>query len=51
MKDEWVMPFQAIPIIEVPEWGTCSAGKIVEKMGIVSQNEKDKLEDANKEAY
>jgi len=45
------MPFQAIPIIEVPEWGTCCAGKIVEKMGIVSQNEKDKLEEAKKEAY
>lgn len=43
IKEEWVMPFDPIPIIEIPEFGTLSALKIVDDLKIKSQNDKDLL--------
>ncbi|RWS07474.1 leucine--tRNA ligase: cytoplasmic-like protein, partial [Dinothrombium tinctorium] len=51
IKDEMVMPFEPIPIIEVPELGNLSAPKLCEEMQIQSQNEKDKLEKAKEKIY
>lgn len=34
VKDEWVLPFEPVPIIEIPEFGNLSAPKLVEDMKI-----------------
>ena len=34
VKDEWCMPFEPVPIIEIPEFGNLSAVKVVEEMKI-----------------
>ena len=44
--DEWVLPFEVIPIIEVPDYGNMSAQKAVEDLKIQSQNDKEKLAEA-----
>ncbi|XP_076046408.1 leucyl-tRNA synthetase [Oratosquilla oratoria] len=40
-----------VSIIEVPEYGKLSAPTICEKMGIVSQNDRDKLQEAKEKVY
>ncbi|CAK9168178.1 unnamed protein product [Ilex paraguariensis] len=51
VKDEWVLPFDIIPIINHPDYGDKSAEKICKEMKIKSQNERDKLDKAKKEVY
>ncbi|WKA11551.1 hypothetical protein VitviT2T_029040 [Vitis vinifera] len=51
VKDEWVLPFEVIPIINTPEFGDKSAEKICKDYGIQSQNEKEKLAEAKKLIY
>lgn len=51
IKDEWVLPFEVIPIISTPEYGDKSAEKICTDMKIKSQNERDKLDAAKKVIY
>ena len=34
VKDEWCMPFEPTPIIDIPEFGNLSAVKLVEEMKI-----------------
>ncbi|KAF7132898.1 hypothetical protein RHSIM_Rhsim09G0006800 [Rhododendron simsii] len=51
VKDEWVLPFEIIPIINHPDFGDNSAEKICLEMKIKSQNERDKLDEAKKEVY
>eukprot|EP00761_Pharyngomonas_kirbyi_P012040 gb/GECH01012067.1/.p1 GENE.gb/GECH01012067.1/~~gb/GECH01012067.1/.p1 ORF type:complete len:1036 (+),score=292.95 gb/GECH01012067.1/:1-3108(+) len=52
VKDEWVLPFEPVPIIEIPELNTQNAGEMmVNKLKIKSQNDKQKLEEAKKEVY
>jgi leucyl-tRNA synthetase len=36
VKEEWCMPFEPIPIIEIPEFGNLSAVKLVEESKIQS---------------
>ncbi|KAL6513846.1 hypothetical protein OROHE_019302 [Orobanche hederae] len=48
VKDEWVLPFEVIPIISHPEFGNKSAEKICTDMKIKSQNEREKLDDAKR---
>ncbi|KAL3068010.1 hypothetical protein niasHT_038000 [Heterodera trifolii] len=49
--DEMVMPFEPIPILEIPEYGRLAAVHMCEKLGINSQNDRLKLEEAKKELY
>ncbi|KAJ9539984.1 hypothetical protein OSB04_026490 [Centaurea solstitialis] len=51
VKDEWVLPFEVIPIISHPEFGDKSAEKIITEMKITSQNDREKLEAAKKVIY
>ena len=51
IKDEMVLPFDPVPIIEIPGYGNLSAVTVCEKLKIQSQNDKDKLADAKDEVY
>ncbi len=51
IKDEMVLPFEPIPIVEVPELGNLSAVTACERLKIQSQNDKDKLQEAKDLVY
>jgi leucyl-tRNA synthetase len=51
VKDEWVLPFEVLPIIEVPPFGNKCAETVCLQMKIKSQNEKEKLAEAKKQTY
>ncbi|XP_064636547.1 leucine--tRNA ligase, cytoplasmic-like isoform X2 [Lineus longissimus] len=51
LRDEMVLPFDPIPIIDIPELGNLAAVKVVEDMKIQSQNDKEKLAEAKNEVY
>ncbi|PKA48447.1 leucyl-tRNA synthetase [Apostasia shenzhenica] len=51
VKDEWVLPFEVIPIINIPEFGEKSAEKVCHDLKIKSQNDKEKLAEAKRLTY
>jgi len=51
IKDEWVMPFEVIPIIHVPEFGDTCAVAVCEELKIQSQNDRVKLDEAKNRTY
>ncbi|KAL6497721.1 hypothetical protein OROHE_027046 [Orobanche hederae] len=51
VKDEWVLPFEIIPIIHHPDFGDRSAERICVEKNIKSQNEREKLDEAKKIIY
>ncbi|KAG9145213.1 hypothetical protein Leryth_008994 [Lithospermum erythrorhizon] len=51
VKDEWVLPFEIVPIINHPDFGDKSAERICLEKKIKSQNERDKLDEAKKIIY
>ncbi|XP_066146894.1 leucine--tRNA ligase, cytoplasmic [Euwallacea fornicatus] len=51
IKDEMVLPYEVIPIIEVPEFGNLSAITAYEMLKIQSQNDKEKLAQAKEMVY
>ncbi|CAH9084270.1 unnamed protein product [Cuscuta epithymum] len=51
VKDEWVLPFEIVPIINHPDFGDKSAERICIEKKIKSQNEREKLDEAKKLIY
>ena len=51
ITDEMVLPFQPVPIINVPGYGDLCAVTVVEQLKIQSQNDRDKLADAKELVY
>lgn len=49
--DEWVLPFEPVPIIETPGFGNLAAVDACERHKIKSQNDKDALAKAKEEVY
>jgi len=51
VTDEMVLPFQPVPIIDIPGYGDLAAVTVVDKLKIQSQNDKDKLAEAKEMVY
>ncbi|XP_041358320.1 leucine--tRNA ligase, cytoplasmic-like [Gigantopelta aegis] len=51
IKDEMVLPFEPISIINTPELGTLSAVTACDQFKIQSQNDRDKLQEAKEKVY
>lgn len=51
VKEEWVVPFEVVPIIEIPGYGNTAAVTVCETMKIKSQNDTAKLKEAKAEVY
>lgn len=51
IKDEMVLPFDPVPIIDVPDYGDLCAVTVCDQLKIQSQNDKDKLQEAKERVY
>lgn len=51
ITDAMVLPFEPVPIIEVPGLGSLAAVTVLDEMGISSQNERDRLALAKERVY
>lgn len=51
LTDDMVLPYDPVPIIDIPEYGNLAAVLICEKLKITSQNDRVKLDEAKKEVY
>lgn len=51
ITDEMVLPFDPVPIIDIPEFGNLSAEKVCDMLKIQSQNDRDKLTEAKEMVY
>lgn len=51
LTDEQVLPFEPIPIIEIPEYGNLSALKACDEFKVNSQNDKELLVKAKEKVY
>jgi leucyl-tRNA synthetase len=51
ITDEMVLPFEPIPIIEIPGFGDLPAKTVCEQLKIQSQNDRDKLLQAKERVY
>jgi leucyl-tRNA synthetase len=51
VEEAWCVPFEPVPIIEIPELGNMAAVKLVEDLGIKSQKDKDLLLKAKDMCY
>uniref|UniRef100_A0A8D0DXC2 Leucine--tRNA ligase, cytoplasmic n=1 Tax=Salvator merianae TaxID=96440 RepID=A0A8D0DXC2_SALMN len=51
IKDEMVLPFEPVPIIDIPGYGNLSAPLICDELKIQSQNDREKLAEAKERVY
>eukprot|EP00884_Botryococcus_braunii_P021860 jgi/Botrbrau1/8358/Bobra.0046s0019.1 len=51
VQDDWVLPFEIIPIIDIPGFGDRAAEKVCQDLKIASQNDTKKLAEAKQLVY
>lgn len=51
IKDEMVLPYDPIPIIEIPDFGNLCAVTVCDQLKIQSQNDTEKLAEAKEKVY
>ncbi|KAM9694288.1 leucine--tRNA ligase, cytoplasmic isoform 1-T1 [Trichechus inunguis] len=51
IRDDMVLPFEPVPVIEVPGFGSLSAVTICDELKIQSQNDREKLAEAKEKLY
>ncbi|KAL4631244.1 leucine-tRNA ligase, cytoplasmic-like [Arapaima gigas] len=51
IKDDMVLPFEPVPIIEIPGFGILSAPFVCDELKIQSQNDREKLAEAKEKVY
>ncbi|EPY41414.1 leucyl-tRNA synthetase [Angomonas deanei] len=51
IKDEWIVPFDLVPIIDIPELGNLCAKYMCEQLKINGPNATDLLEEAKEKCY
>mgnify|MGYP005983745971 CR=1 FL=1 len=51
ISDEMVLPYEPVPILEIPEFGNLAAVAVYEKLKIQSQNDREKLLEAKEMVY
>ncbi|RVE52289.1 hypothetical protein evm_003079 [Chilo suppressalis] len=51
IKDEMILPFNPVPILEIPEFGNLSAVHVYNELKIQSQNDREKLLQAKEMVY
>ena len=51
VQEEWCVPFEPVPIINIPELGDLAAVKLVDDLKIQSQKDKDLLKQAKDAVY
>ncbi|XP_048459558.1 leucine--tRNA ligase, cytoplasmic isoform X1 [Rhincodon typus] len=51
ITDEMVLPFEPVPIIEIPGYGNLSAPTVCDELKIQSQNDREKLVEAKERVY
>ncbi|XP_012693255.1 leucine--tRNA ligase, cytoplasmic [Clupea harengus] len=51
IEDKMVLPFEPVPIIEIPGYGNLSAPLVVDELKIQSQNDREKLAEAKERVY
>lgn len=51
IKDHMVLPFEPVPIIEIPGYGNLSAPLVCDELKIQSQNDREKLAEAKEKVY
>lgn len=51
IADEWVMPYDVIPIIDIPGFGDVAAQVVCEQLKVQSQNDTAKLAEAKQLVY
>jgi leucyl-tRNA synthetase len=51
VEEAWCVPFEPVPIINIPEFGDLTAVKLVDDLKIKSQKDKDLLKQAKDAAY
>ncbi|XP_077360858.1 leucine--tRNA ligase, cytoplasmic [Festucalex cinctus] len=51
IEDKMVLPFEPIPIIDIPGYGNLSAPLVCDELKIQSQNDREKLAEAKEKVY
>uniref|UniRef100_A0A2R8ZY98 Leucine--tRNA ligase, cytoplasmic n=2 Tax=Pan paniscus TaxID=9597 RepID=A0A2R8ZY98_PANPA len=51
IRDDMVLPFEPVPVIEIPGFGNLSAVTICDELKIQSQNDREKLAEAKEKIY